>query len=243
MIIGLITFNFNKQTLTDFPHAVSKLTIEILFELFQSIKPRSFSIANYSERGMLQILVAIVEYKTILHKPRRGLCSNWLKSLQVGDEIKGWIREGTFKVPKPGVPLIMVGPGTGIAPFRSILMEREIMMEEHGETLLFFGCRSKMADYHFREDFERMVSNGYLKKLFCAFSRDQENKIYVQHKIREQSALIRELLMQKNGYLMIAGNSKDMPLAVKTAITEIINDDAYVEEMINSWRYQEETWG
>lgn len=163
------------EVLGDFPHATSKLKIEILFELFQQIKPRSFSIASCSESEKLEILVAVVEYKTKLKTARKGLCSNWIKKFRRGDEIQVSIKKGTFKVPKNDVPVVMVGPGTGLAPFRSILQQRELEKINLENFVLFFGCRGEKNDFHCADDLRRMEKNGM--KLFCAFSRDQEDKM------------------------------------------------------------------
>lgn len=136
------------ETLRDFPHATSQLTLQIIFELFQPIKARSFSIASSKVSEKLDILVAIVEYKTMLQAPRLGLCSNWLKILEPGDEIRAVIKKGTFKVPTNDVPIVMVGPGTGLAPFRSILQEKQKSWNRRQEFVLFFGCRGKSKDFH-----------------------------------------------------------------------------------------------
>lgn len=164
------------EVLGDFPHATSKLKIEILFELFQQIKPRSFSIASCVDSQKLQILVAVVEYKTKLKTARKGLCSNWVKKFRRGDEFEVSIKRGTFKLPKiEDVPVVMVGPGTGLAPFRSILQKREFEKQSLENVVLFFGCRGEKNDFHCGEDLRRMEGNGM--KLFCAFSRDQEDKM------------------------------------------------------------------
>lgn len=169
------------EVLRDFPHSTSRITLSILFEIFQTIKPRSFSIASCPQSGSLDILVAIVSYKTIISRPREGLCSNWLKGLSKGDRIRGVIKKGTFKFPKDeSIPVVMVGPGTGLAPFRSKLLERELTADV-GDTwrfsnTLFFGCRGKEADFHCKEDLERMQAKRFLH-LFTAFSRDQEDKM------------------------------------------------------------------
>lgn len=168
------------ELLRDFPHSTSQITLPILFEIFQTIKPRSFSIASCHESGSLDLLVAIVTYKTIISKPREGLCSNWLKCLAKGDQIRGVIKKGTFKFPSDvNVPIVMVGPGTGLAPFRSKLLERELIIDDQNTKLsqsLFFGCRGENADFHCKEDLQRMATKNVLS-LFTAFSRDQENKM------------------------------------------------------------------
>lgn len=92
--------------LRDFPHACDSLTLAALFELFQPIKPRAFSIASAAASGKLRILVAVIEYRTKLKEPRRGLCSNWLKRLQVGTKLRMWTRKGTFQLPKDVVSFI-----------------------------------------------------------------------------------------------------------------------------------------
>lgn len=165
------------EALEDFRHATSKLTLDMLFELFQPIKPRPFSIASSVLSNRLDLLVAVVEYQTRLKAPRKGLCSNWLKTLKPFDRVRVSIKKGTFKLPTDNdTPLIMVGPGTGLAIFRCILQDYELKGKAVGNKLvLFFGCRNEEKDFHCSE-LRRMEQEGALK-LFCAFSRDQEDKM------------------------------------------------------------------
>ncbi|EGK96229.1 AGAP003889-PB [Anopheles gambiae str. PEST] len=231
------------EVLLDFPHATKSLTLEALFELFQPIKPRAFSIASAMESGKLQILVAVIEYKTKLSVPRRGLCSHWLKDLQPGNMVNAWVRKSTFQLPADNkTPLVMIGPGTGLAPFRGILQERELSETPTSAPLvLFFGCRSSTADFHCEEDLKRMEQSGMLQ-LFCAFSRDQPEKVYVQHLIKKEGMLLKKLLIENGGYVLVSGSSKNMPQAVKEALIEAIGDAQHIEKMIQTNRYQEETW-
>lgn len=232
------------EVLQDFPHASGALTLAALFELFQPIKPRAFSIASSAASGKLQILVAVIDYRTKLKEPRKGLCSNWLKRLQPGDSLRVWTRKGTFQLPAdPTIPIVMVGPGTGLAPFRSILQEKELLADRRksGPLVLFFGCRKAAADFHLEEDLRRMENSGLLT-LFCAFSRDQNDKVYVQHLIRKQGDLLKKLLMEQNGMFLLSGSSKNMPEAVREALGEAIGSSLYVEDMLKTERYQEETW-
>lgn len=165
------------EMLADFPHTTSKLTLQLLFEIMSTIKSRAFSIASSlrQTRDETHILVAIVKYKTKLIESRLGLCSNWLANLNVGDSIIYWIQKGTFKFNNTK-PMILIGPGTGIAPFRSLLLEKAINERNLKNCLLFFGCRNQDKDYHCRQDFAKMCKNNNLK-MFCAFSRDQEAKM------------------------------------------------------------------
>ncbi|XP_058465305.1 NADPH-dependent diflavin oxidoreductase 1 [Malaya genurostris] len=231
------------EVLGDFPHACKALTLAALFELFQPIKPRAFSIASSAASGKLQILVAVIEYNTKLKQPRRGLCSNWLKRLQPGEALRMWTRGGTFILPADTItPIVMVGPGTGLAPFRAILQERELLIKPRssGALVLFFGCRKAQADFHCEQDLRRMESSGILT-LFCAFSRDQEDKVYVQHLLSQQTNLLRKLLVEQNGLFLVSGSSKNMPDAVRETLVEAIGS-LHVEEMVKQNRYQEETW-
>lgn len=164
------------ETLLDFPHATSKLTLEVIFEMFQPIKPRSFSIASACESNRLSLLVAVVEYKTILQKKRKGFCSNWLKTLEVGMNVAIWLKKGSFKLPpRVEIPMVMVGPGTGLAPFLSFIESREERAQESSLTL-FFGSRNKEGDFHCREQLEKWNEKGLIH-LITAFSRDQEEKM------------------------------------------------------------------
>lgn len=166
------------EVLGDFPNATSKLTLDFLFELFQPIKQRPFSIASSMLSNRLDLLVAVVEYQTRLKAPRKGLCSNWMKTLQAGDRVRVSIKKGQFNFPKDvDTPLVMVGPGTGLAIFRGILQSYELKGEASSNKLtLFFGCRNEGKDFHCRDDLLRLEQEGSLK-MFCAFSRDQEDKM------------------------------------------------------------------
>lgn len=165
------------EVLHDFPHATSQLKLETLMELFQVIRSRSFSIASAAETGRLDLLVAVVEYRTKLSTPRRGLCSNWLKQLKVGDKVLAWLKAGTMKIPreKRPVPLLMVGPGTGLAPFRSILLEKQCHGDRQVKDILVFGCRGEKNDFHCGQQLKRWHKDNWIH-LITAFSRDQEQK-------------------------------------------------------------------
>lgn len=234
------------EVLEDFRHATSSLTLQQLFEMMPLIQPRSFSIASDVSALSLDLLVAVVEYKTIMHTPRLGLCSNWLKTLKSGTELSGVVKRGTMVWPKDlSIPLIMVGPGTGIAPFRSIIQNR-LYAQSKGATIgplvVFFGCRNKAADFHFGNDFSTWTDAKQVEA-HTAFSRDQDQKVYVQHLIAKNGAHLARLIKDLNAYIYVAGNSNNMPKSVKEAFIEILDGDAdYVELMIKQRRYQEETW-
>lgn len=241
------------EVLADFPHTTAELKADYLLDLFPEIQPRSFSIASslQAHPHRLQILVAVVCYKTKLFKPRRGLCSTWLASL---DPVQGdvyvplWVKKGTLKFPEEDTPVIMVGPGTGVAPFRSALQER--IVQGKTANVLFFGCRSESKDFYFSSEWEEMMKAGHLT-LFTAFSRDQEEKVYVQHRVRENAKLLWDLITNKNACFYIAGNAKQMPASVCDALKEVFQQEGGVsaedaEQMLaameRSGRFQSETW-
>eukprot|EP00111_Clytia_hemisphaerica_P002252 TCONS_00006308-protein len=242
------------EVLQDFPHACSNLKLEYVFDLFPPMKPRAFSIASSQkvDSNVAQILMAVVNYKTSMFLPRQGLCSTWLASLPKASEesMQCWINKGTIVFPKDNtVPVIMVGPGTGVAPFRSFMQER-LQSNAKGETVLFFGCRNKTGDDFFRDEWNALGEDSPVK-IFTCYSRDQPQKIYVQHLLKQQGEFIWNLISQKNAYFFIAGNSKDMPNDVINGLKEIFQSagsmkeeesEQYFKEMEMKSRFQCETW-
>lgn len=231
------------EVLYDFPKSVNSLQLPQLINLFQTISPRSYSIASYPDMP-LEILVAVVEYKTKIQDLRRGLCTTYLKDLQLNDKVYGCIKKGTLKIPQNDCsqPLILIGPGTGFAPFRSVLLKKEI--EQLKVPLItFFGCRNKLKDFFYENDFNRFEENGITTKSFFAFSRDQENKVYVQHLIEENGPYLRDIIMNQEAIIYVAGSSGSMPKSVKEAFITVLDDDKdYVGDMVKNKRYFEETW-
>ncbi|XP_031986345.1 NADPH-dependent diflavin oxidoreductase 1 isoform X3 [Corvus moneduloides] len=196
------------EAMWDFPHTTCAIPADYLLDLIPRIRPRAFSIASsmlaHPER--MQILVAVVRYKTRLSKPRRGLCSTWLASLnpEQGDiRVPLWVKKGGMKFPAdPATPMIMIGPGTGVAPFRAAIQER--VAQGRRGNFLFFGCRYKSKDFYCQMEWEELVTKDFLT-LFTAFSRDQEEKVYVQHRIQENGRLVWELLSSGNAHVYLAG--------------------------------------
>ncbi|XP_075628138.1 NADPH-dependent diflavin oxidoreductase 1 isoform X5 [Balearica regulorum gibbericeps] len=242
------------EALWDFPHTTCAIPPEYLLDLIPRIRPRAFSIASsmLAHPDRIQILMAVVRYKTRLSKPRRGLCSTWLASLnpEQGDvRVPLWVKKGGMKFPAdPETPVIMIGPGTGVAPFRAAIQER--VAQGHGGNCLFFGCRQKSKDFYCQAEWEELVTKGFLT-LFTAFSRDQEEKVYVQHRIRENQRLVWELLSSRNAHIYLAGNAKQMPAAVAEALQTVLQlegglspseAEEHLTALERSQRFQSETW-
>ncbi|PVV02339.1 hypothetical protein BB560_003210 [Smittium megazygosporum] len=170
-----------------------------------------------------------------------------------------YIRKSNFHLPSsPLVPVVMVGPGTGIAPFRGFVRERAHLAKNNtqvGPTVLFFGNRNKDKDFLYKDElldlFETLGAGNENSKLFTAFSRDQPKKVYVQHKMLENSGFIWDLLYNKKGHFYICGDGKQMSKDVVAALKEIAMkegkmDDLEATEWLsnlkNSTRYAEDVW-
>jgi len=240
------------EVLGDFPHATKNLTLDILFEILPPIKPREFSIASSfkGHENEVHILLAVVKYKTNLVKERVGLCSNYLADLKTGDVVTSWFKRGSFRFPdNMDVPVIMVGPGTGVAPFRNFIFEVCDKNTDPNNLILFYGCRNKNKDFLCEDEFTQLEKENKIT-LICAFSRDQEDKVYVQDKIKEHQELVWQAL-QRHGYIFVAGNSKNMPQSVRQAFINVcmnvgamseVEAVKFIETMEKQNKYQTECW-
>ncbi|XP_023371965.1 NADPH-dependent diflavin oxidoreductase 1 isoform X1 [Otolemur garnettii] len=242
------------EVLYDFPHTAGTIPPDYLLDLIPPIRPRAFSIASslLAHPSRLQILMAVVQYQTRLKEPRRGLCTSWLASLDPGQgpvQVPLWVRPGGLAFPKtPNTPVIMVGPGTGVAPFRAAIQER--VAQGRTGNILFFGCRWQDQDFYWEEEWRGLERKGYLT-LVTAFSREQEQKVYVQHRLREVGPLVWELLDHQGAYFYLAGNAKNMPADISEALISIFQEEgglsspdaaAYLARLQRALRFQTETW-
>ena len=131
-----------------------------------SLQPRQFSIASALEarpgRASIELLVAMVEYTSPIGQPRRGVCTAWLSGLAPGATVPIWVGGGSLKLPAdPQMGILCIGPGTGVAPLRSLLQFRRAQAVEAGTAVgpasLYFGCRNKAADFYFEDEWQGMV--------------------------------------------------------------------------------------
>ncbi|KAI9286842.1 NADPH-dependent diflavin oxidoreductase 1 [Umbelopsis sp. AD052] len=238
------------EVLFDFQSA--KIKLDYILDLFPMMQPRSFSIASdpKTHPGEIHLCIAIVKYKTKLKKIRRGVCTKWISQLQGGDTIPSvHITRGTMQLPKdPNVPLIMIGPGTGIAPMRSFLEDR--IYHNATENTLFVGCRYEHKDYYYREEWEGYV-NKHRLELHTAFSRDQDSKIYVQDLVRQQAPALWRLIDEKKAKVLLSGSSNKMPEQVAFAFKELFMEqggldaeqaELYFSRLEKSGQFQQECW-
>ena len=176
------------------------------------------------------------------------LCADRIKP---GDTLPVYIQHNqNFKLPNnPDTPIIMVGPGTGIAPFRSFMQEREEMGAE-GKSWLFFGDQHFVTDFLYQTEWQKWLKDGVLTKMDVAFSRDTEEKVYVQHRMLEHSQELFEWL-QEGAVVYICGDEKNMAKDVHNTLIEIIEKEGkmsrekaeeYLANMKQQKRYQRDVY-
>ncbi len=192
--------------------------------LLKPLQHRAYSISSSGKAhpDTVHLTVASVRYDA--HgRNHKGVCSTYLADL-VGEETDVRVfftPNNNFRVPNDdSLPMIMVGPGTGIAPFRAFLQEREFR-KANGKNWLFFGDRNASTDFIYREEIEAMQSSGLLTRLDLAFSRDQEEKIYVQDRMKQSGAELWAWLEQ-GGYFFVCGDAYRMAKDVDKALHEVI---------------------
>lgn len=200
-------------------------TAEYLLATLKPLRPRLYSIAS-SPRvhpGEVHLTVGVVQYRTF-ERNRSGVCSSFLARSQPGDPIQVKIHANpAFRIPSDGdLPLIMVGPGTGIAPFRAFLEERAATGAK-GPNWLFFGDQKSACDFLYRDELEAMHRDGHLTRVDTAFSRDQEEKIYVQHRMKECG---KELFawLESGASFCVCGDASRMAKDVDRTLHEIVRE-------------------
>ncbi|CAO3612483.1 unnamed protein product [Cunninghamella blakesleeana] len=167
------------------------------------------------------------------------------------------IRQSTFRLPTDAsTPVVMVGPGTGVAPFRGFVRERvyqkQIQKQQVGTTLLFFGCRRSNEDYLYADEWPELFSQlDSESRIINAFSRETDKKVYVQHRVRENGEEVWNLLANQGGYLYVCGDAKRMAKDITQTILDLakqfgkLDDEAalaFVQDLRKAGRYQEDVW-
>jgi sulfite reductase (NADPH) flavoprotein alpha-component len=192
--------------------------------LLKPLQHRAYSISSSGKMhpDSVHLTVASVRYQAH-ERDHKGVCSTYMADLvDENTDIKIFFSPNkSFRVPEDDtLPMIMVGPGTGIAPFRAFLQEREVR-KATGKNWLLFGDRNAATDYIYQDEVEAMQSSGVLTRLDLAFSRDQEEKIYVQDRMRENGAEMFAWLEQ-GGSFFVCGDATYMAKDVDKALHDII---------------------
>ena len=235
----------------DFPGIIKQP--QQLFQILARLVPRMYSIASSQalHADNVQTTVRVVRYDA--HgRTRQGLASGHLGDrCPVGTKMPVFLHaNGNFRLPEDStLPVIMVGPGTGIAPFRAFLEER-MATGATGDNWLFFGEQRRALDFLYKDELEAMHKDGVLTRLDTAFSRDQARKVYVQDRMQEHTAELYDWL-ERGAYFYVCGDAnrmaKDVELALLDAIAKgshgtLEKAEEYLAEMKKQKRYQRDIY-
>lgn len=220
--------------------------------VLKRLQPRLYSISSSPKAcpGEVHLTVSPVRYN-FQGVPRRGVCSTYLAARSPGDRVAVYLQPSSnFRPPSdPDTPMIMIGPGTGIAPFRGFLQERRAL-GHRGPNWLFFGEQHAATDFYYRDELEQMREDGFLTELDLAFSRDQQHKVYVQHLMRNRGKQLWSWL-QDGAQLYVCGTADPMAKDVDRALCDIAAEfgnldpdaaKAYVQSLSADKRYHRDVY-
>src|SRR6058998_260879 len=221
--------------------------------LLTKLQPRLYSVASSLRAypDQVHFIVDVVRYESN-GRIRKGVCSSFLA--ERADDVPVPVFPSVakhFHLPEdPDVPIIMIGPGTGVAPFRAYLQERQATGAK-GKNWLFFGSQHQKCDFAYGEEFEAFKNEGLLTQLDCAWSRDQPEKIYVQHRMRDNAAEIWKWLDGEGAHFFVCGDAKRMAKDVDVTLRQIVQEQGgksldqaneYVEKLKSDKRYKRDVY-
>ena len=235
----------------EFPSA--RPSAQEVVELQRKLMPRLYSISSAPSRypDEIHLTVAVVRYETN-GRPREGVCSSYLadRARMEQPDLPIFVAESHFGLPADdNVPVIMVGPGTGVAPFRSFVMDRATRGAK-GPNWLFFGDQRKEHDFLYADEWAAYLASGALTRLDTAFSRDQAAKVYVQDRMREQATELWKWL-QQGAYFYVCGDAKRMAKDVDAALHALVAAQGgmtpeaageWVKQLKKDGRYQRDVY-
>uniref|UniRef100_A0A8C9QZX8 NADPH--cytochrome P450 reductase n=1 Tax=Scleropages formosus TaxID=113540 RepID=A0A8C9QZX8_SCLFO len=236
--------------------------IDHLCELLPRLQARYYSIASSAKvhPNSIHICAVVVEYETKTGRTNKGVATNWLKNKVVTDNgnkssVPMYVRKSQFRLPfKATNPVIMIGPGTGIAPFMGFIQERAWLKQKGkggGETVLYYGCRHQKEDFLYQEELEEYERSGVLTQLHVAFSRDQEHKVYVQHLLKQNKENLWNLIDSQTAHIYICGDARNMARDVQNTFFEIVEEMGgmthnqavdYIKKLMTKGRYSQDVW-
>lgn len=235
-------------------------SIEASLEHFLSFCPplqtRFYTISSSSSvhPDSIHLTVAVTEAARKDGSIFKGVCSGHLAGLKVGDKVRVFNRSSTFRLPKdPSKPILMVGPGTGVAPFRALLQERSFQKMEKklnvGSNVLYFGCKKRTLDFLYEDELDAFKKSGILNELHVAFSREQEKKVYVQNLLKQNGKATWKLISE-GGHIYVCGGVKmgnDVMETLRTIVSEegkmpLDNAKSFLNNLSSEGRYVQELW-
>ena len=234
-------------------HPSAKFSPQEFVGLLTKLQPRLYSVASslkaYPEQ--VHFIVDVIRYES--HgRVRKGVASSFLAERANDGPVPVFPSVAKhFHLPEnPDTPIIMVGPGTGVAPFRAYLQERKALGAK-GKNWLFFGSQHEKCDFAYGEEFEAFKKEGILTRLDCAWSRDQPEKIYVQHRMRDNAAEIWKWLDAEGAHFFVCGDARRMAKDVDAALRKIVQEhggksfeeaNQYVEKLKSEKRYKRDVY-
>ncbi|MFE3292030.1 molybdopterin-dependent oxidoreductase [Rhodococcus sp. NPDC059234] len=240
-------WSWGRQSLDLLDRSPVHASVDEWLTVLKPLAPRLYSISSSPKENPreVQLTVSAVRYN-VVGVPRRGVCSTYLADHAEDDDIGIFVQKSRhFRPPADSkTPMIMVGPGTGIAPFRAFLHERRALGHT-GPNWLFFGEQHAATDFYYREEIEELRKDGFLTELDVAFSRDQSEKVYVQDRMRERGALVWEWL-QNGAHFYVCGDANRMAKDVDQALCGVVAEhgklaprsaEAYVKALAAEKRY------
>ncbi|MEH6795494.1 MAG: bifunctional nitrate reductase/sulfite reductase flavoprotein subunit alpha [Rhodococcus sp. (in: high G+C Gram-positive bacteria)] len=224
-----------------------RASVEDWLGVLKPLQPRLYSISSSPKENPNEVQVTVSAVRYNVHGvPRRGVCSTYLADHASNEEVGIFVQKTShFRPPDdPDTPMIMVGPGTGVAPFRAFLHERRALGHT-GHNWLFFGEQHADTDFYYRDELTAMLSDGSLNRLDVAFSRDQKDKVYVQDRMREHGAELWNWI-HRGAHFYVCGDASRMAKDVDAALKGVVaqhgklapsSAEAYVKALAAEKRY------
>ncbi|KKD09142.1 diflavin oxidoreductase, partial [Streptomyces sp. WM6386] len=216
--------------------------------VLKKLQPRLYSISSSPlvDANLVSLTVSVVRYENLRGTPRGGVCSPFLADADAGTEVPVFVQASPhFRPPAdPATPMVMVGPGTGVAPFVGFLQERRAL-GHRAPNWLFFGEQHRASDFYYEEELTELLDEGTLARLDTAFSRDQRQKVYVQDRMREHGPELWRWL-QDGAHFYVCGDASRMAKDVDRALKDIAvahgglgeqEAAAYVKQLAAAKRY------
>ncbi|XP_050667174.1 NADPH--cytochrome P450 reductase isoform X2 [Leptidea sinapis] len=211
-----------------------KPPLDHVCELLPRLQPRYYSISSSPKLHpeTVHVTAVVVKYKTATGRINKGVATTWLAEHKPEEgkplpRVPVYIRKSQFRLPlQSQTPIVMVGPGTGLAPFRGFLQERSFARKngkDVGDTILYFGCRHRDQDYIYQQELEEFEKNGDVQ-LNVAFSRDQDKKIYVTHLLENNLEQLWDIIGKRNGHFYICGDAKNMAVDVRNIVIKAVKE-------------------
>ncbi|KAJ3639015.1 hypothetical protein Zmor_024825 [Zophobas morio] len=236
-------------------------SVDHFIELLPRLHCRYYSISSSPKQHAhhIHVTASVVSYKSPLGRTIKGVCSSYLSSLTPGQSAEPprvpiFVRSSSFKLPRDrSADVIMIGPGTGLAPFRGFLQDRHYHLRKGecvGDTVLYYGCRTSNHEFLYKEEIMHYYKEKVITKLYLAFSRDQEEKVYVTHLLKKNS---KELMkyMENGAYIFICGDGKRMAKDVHQVICSVVQERKvfneketveYVQKLQREGRILQDVW-